>query len=421
MSGFCKRLYMFTNFIFLTLVLLLVSFSVELQPVLALAPLAAFGWGMLSYGLLLGLIILQNRLKISLNRRLALTNCECLLFFTLYHYILGAERIYTFGSFKSPILLFSLMLYFLALALAYKKQRSDQIRLLIPFALPFLLFTFLVDLFLLLPPDNKLVRMFMEASPLVSFIPSLLFVGVLLILLPPFIVRLWKCMPLEQSELKSRLDNLCEKAHFQHAGFKTWGTMSESLTAAILGVLPKWRYILFTNRLLKELSPQAVEAVLAHEIGHSQRRHLLFYPLIILGMAVAMLLLSICCERPLEAWWQLSPFSLFVAGGILFWLYFRYIYGYFSRLFERQADLHVFALGVPPEAMVEALDHVGTKSGFIHLVPNWHHFSIQERIDFLKSAMQDPTLIERHHRKVRWARYAYLFFLFLGLTIILGV
>lgn len=89
-------------------------------------------------------------------------------------------------------------------------------------------------------------------------------------------------------------------------------------------------------------------------------------------------------------------------------LYYRIVYGLFSRLFERQADLHVFALGVPPEAMIEALDNVGIGTGFTHLVPNWHHYRIKERIDFLKQAMLDPSLVAKHHRKVWIALGIYL-------------
>jgi hypothetical protein len=33
--------------------------------------------------------------------------------------------------------------------------------------------------------------------------------------------------------------------------------------------------------------------------------------------------------------------------------------------------------------------------------PNWHHFSIQERMDYLKRCEADPGFIDRHDRKVR--------------------
>jgi Zn-dependent protease with chaperone function len=427
---------MFTNLIFLILILLLVSFSIEMGPLSwPLEPWPAFGYGMALYALLLGLIVVQSRFLKGRSREtlLILVNFECLLFFIIFHYFLGAHRLLAFGQFQSGITLFSLALYLAALWLFHRT--FDRIRLLIPFALPFLLFTLIFDLLLLLPADNFLVQMYHEGNFFLAFIPLLLVMGVMLLFLPPLIMRLWKCVPLEDSSLKKSLEELCEKAHFAHGGFKTWGVMDSSLTAAIVGVLPRLRYILFTKKLINDLSPSAVEAILAHEIGHSYRKHLLFYPLIFLGMALAMSLFSLCCLEGLAglvyegskligvSWDLLFPLAAFISFSLILWLYFRYIYGFFSRLFERQADLHVFALGVPPEAMIEALDHVGVGTGFTHLVPNWHHFSLQERIDFLKEAMHNPQLISQHHRRVKRALFFYLMLLILGvgLLIYMGV
>lgn len=184
-----------------------------------------------------------------------------------------------------------------------------------------------------------------------------------------------------------------------------------------MGVLPRLRYILFTPKLLNTFSPDAIEAILAHEIGHSYRRHLLYYPLIFFGMVVAIALFSekaapLLAEKFILhfglSWSHLVPLLLFIPIALIIWLFFRFVYGFFSRMFERQADLHVYALEVSPEAMIEALDHVGMGTGFTHLVPNWHHYSIQERIDFLKETMRDPALIERHHKRVRLALSLYL-------------
>ena len=36
-------------------------------------------------------------------------------------------------------------------------------------------------------------------------------------------------------------------------------------------------------------------------------------------------------------------------------LYFRYVFGFFSRIFERQADLHIFQVGLDPANLIESL------------------------------------------------------------------
>jgi STE24 endopeptidase len=96
-----------------------------------------------------------------------------------------------------------------------------------------------------------------------------------------------------------------------------------------------------------------------------------------------------------------SPLLLFVTFALLSLFYFRIVYGYFSRLFERQADLHVFHLGLPHEWMTGALNSVALISGEPHEKPNWHHHSIGDRIRYLNAAANNPALISGHHARVK--------------------
>lgn len=225
---------MFTNLLFLIFVLLLASFSLEMgQAAWNLEPIPAFGTGSLLYLALLALIVLQNRLfkRSSKQLLLAVANLECLLFVALYHFALGAHRIFAPASFQTGTILFSLILYLAAIYVFHRsfksgssKEAFNQVALLIPFALPFLLFTAIVDLLQMLPADNFAVRFMNETNPWLALVPSFLFLAAMLLFLPPVIVRLWRCAPLEDSLLKQRLEALCSKAHFAHGGFKTWAS-----------------------------------------------------------------------------------------------------------------------------------------------------------------------------------------------------
>jgi len=55
------------------------------------------------------------------------------------------------------------------------------------------------------------------------------------------------------------------------------------MTAGVMGLLPKFRYILVTDSLLDILSKEELNAVMAHEIGHIKYKHILFYILFLLG------------------------------------------------------------------------------------------------------------------------------------------
>lgn len=434
---------MFSSILFLILLLLLVQFTPEAPSLFS--PIESLLVGLGGYVLLLVLIwgqqyFLTTRMRFSLERRLFITNIELLLFLVGYHFFLGAQQVYAQGTFEMLWrLIGAFLLYFGGLATFYRtahKPMWGQIRFLLPFAIPALFLSLLYGLisFLPLPHLQHVLEDGDPTTPLETTIMLLfygsLFAG-LLIFFPPLMVTFWGCSKLPKGPKREQLEAFCRKAGFRHAGLCTWPVMAELSTAAIVGVTARFRYILFTKSLLEQHDLPEVEAVLAHEIGHSQHRHLLLYPVVFSGMIVLSALLYQLVGEPIRQFFVThyvenpSPFwvdsfstILFVLYGTVAVLYFRFVFGYFSRLFERQADLHGFALGVPPEAMIRALDRVAIHGGLIHDQPNWHHYSIRERIRFLESCQKDPKQIERHHRRVRYTLGVYFFLLALGMLFV---
>jgi Zn-dependent protease with chaperone function len=380
-----------SNLIFLILVLLLAGVvQTPHDP-----PSGAIPEALLVYGLVLLLILCQNilgrRLFASRQRLLLLANVELVgvLAFFQFSLQLGASLPLTLKA------IFFLVLYFAGLIVFYLTAHSrstadQQIRLLIPFTLPFLLFCLVADLTTSI--NGQWLSLTIVSATLIAF---------LLFLMPPLIIRLWHCQPIPNQDLRARLLALCARASFRHGGIFVWSAMRSHFTAAIVGMIPRFRYILFTQGVLDKLSADEVEAILAHEIGHSYHRHLLLYPFIIFGVLPILMLF----ERLVPG---LSAFVLFVLEALILLVYLRLVFGYFSRLFERQADLYGFRLNLDPRHMIQALDHLAILSGHIHQEPSWHHYSIDQRIQFLTAAMQNPALIQRHHRLVRGSLFLYL-------------
>lgn len=384
---------------------------------------------LLFYAIIIAFIFLQNRILLQTERSaetiIFINNIELLLFFAGYYFFFGGHRVFltTFAPFgQTAALLFSLILYFGGLAICHLSlQRNggnlfsgnSPVRFMMPFAIPFVLFTFLSEIEALSIKDDTTLE--------ITTILILNFAVIILaiVFVPPLAVQMWNCPRLNNPSLTAELDTVCHKANFSHSGFRIWNVMRDSCTAAIIGVIGRFRYILFTQKLLDVLPVPALKAVLAHEIGHSRRHHLLIYPFVFLGMAVLGSLALIPLYAVINASDQNSAPELqaieqlisFVVFAAVVGLYFRYVFGYFSRAFERQADLYIFELGIPAKDMVEALDTLGTISGNIHNKPNWHHHSISERIDFLQKAEQKPQLIRRHHRLVYISLGLYSIFL----------
>lgn len=81
--------------------------------------------------------------------------------------------------------------------------------------------------------------------------------------------------PLEDASLRSRIDALLKRAGFTSNGvFVMDGSKRSSHGNAYFTGLGASKRIVFFDTLLTQLSPEQIEAVLAHELGHFKHRHI---------------------------------------------------------------------------------------------------------------------------------------------------
>ena len=94
---------------------------------------------------------------------------------------------------------------------------------------------------------------------------------------PKFIAPIFnKFKPLEEGEVLDRLTSLLKRTGFNSDGvFIMDGSKRSSHGNAYFTGFGKTKRIVFFDTLLKHLSPTQVEAVLAHELGHFKRKHVL--------------------------------------------------------------------------------------------------------------------------------------------------
>ncbi|MBO0612863.1 MAG: hypothetical protein RL122_1942 [Pseudomonadota bacterium] len=103
---------------------------------------------------------------------------------------------------------------------------------------------------------------------------------------PKFIAPLFnKFSPLEEGEVAQRLNALLARTGFNSNGvFVMDGSRRSAHGNAYFTGFGKNKRIVFFDTLLKHLTPAQVEAVLAHELGHFKRKH------IVKGMVLSMLM-----------------------------------------------------------------------------------------------------------------------------------
>ncbi|MGA3053471.1 MAG: M48 family metallopeptidase [Candidatus Korobacteraceae bacterium] len=106
------------------------------------------------------------------------------------------------------------------------------------------------------------------------------FVGLFLLMaqLAPVVLMpiFYKFQPLENDALRERLTKLGERAGTRVRGVYEWklSEKSKKANAALTG-LGSTRRIILSDTLLQHYSDDEIEAVLAHELGHHVRRHIL--------------------------------------------------------------------------------------------------------------------------------------------------
>lgn len=99
----------------------------------------------------------------------------------------------------------------------------------------------------------------------------------ILFIYPTWIAPLFnKFIPLEDGEMKSRIEALLARCGFVSSGlFVMDGSKRSSHGNAYFTGFGKSKRIVFFDTLLKRLSPEETEAVLAHELGHFHHKHIL--------------------------------------------------------------------------------------------------------------------------------------------------
>ena len=194
------------------------------------------------------------------------------------------------------------------------------------------------------------------------------------LLLPIF----YKTTPLADEVLRARLLALCERAHLKALGVFRFdlGAETRKANAALAGV-GGTRRVLLSDTLLKEFSPEEIETVLAHELGHQHYRHILqFLILSSLGSWIAFLLI----QR--SAPWWLSPLGLtglsdiagvpvLLAALSVLNLFALPLTNGISRHFEWQSDRYAVTLSRAPQAFASALRKLGALNLADPAPPAW--------------------------------------------------
>lgn len=222
-------------------------------------------------------------------------------------------------------------------------------------------------------------------------------VGVLLVLglLPLAIGWLWDVTPLSDGPMRDRLVALCRASRVRVGRLLVWRTRGTLVNGAVLGLAVPTRCILLTDALLENLPSSQVEAVMAHEVAHVRRRHMIWLAVAMLasvGLTAALGEYALRAAGMLDAGsyqsdrWAIGLSGLSLAAGL-------WVFGFVSRRFEWQADAFAVqtlsrmdpahAGAVMPAAIESMAGALTTVARLNHIPPDkftWRHGSIRTRL-----------------------------------------
>ncbi len=173
----------------------------------------------------------------------------------------------------------------------------------------------------------------------------------------------YKFEPLEDEDLRRRLVVLSEHAGTRVRGVYRWKLSEKSRKAnAALTGLGGTRRIILADTLLDNFTPDEIEAVLAHELGHHVRRHILKSIFVqagiaLLGFWMANLVLHYAVDHHMFD--ELSDFAnlplLALTATVISLLLMPALNAY-SRYNERQADRYAFESIATVEPFVSSMN-----------------------------------------------------------------
>lgn len=165
---------------------------------------------------------------------------------------------------------------------------------------------------------------------------------------PAWIAPLFnKFTPLRDEAVRARIQALLERTGFRSRGiFVMDGSRRSAHGNAYFTGFGKSKRIVFFDTLLEHLGEKEIEAVLAHELGHFKRRHVLKRLILTFGMSlVGLALLGVLITQP---WFYAglgitqpsthTALMLFLLVAPVFGFFLQPLFSWGSRRYEYEAD-----------------------------------------------------------------------------------
>lgn len=292
---------------------------------------------------------------------------------------------------------------------------------------------------------NRLVPHWVNTSVFQLFSLSALLM--IIVLLPHFVKVALGWVSLPRGPIREHLEATISRHGVRYTDLLLWPTSGTIVNAMVSGLVSWSRYIVFTDRILEQMSREELNAILGHELGHVLDWHIPYYTLFLLMSALTSATLA--TALPTYFHWTTDTIPadwvpwLTVPAFLMMGVYYFVVFGLLSRRCERQADVHGARAGSCGQPncsghhehtelaangqalcrtgilnMVAALEKVGALNGWtptanptrlqqlVQWMQFWQHGPLSARVNFLMQLMDHPELAQQHDDHVRRFRWS---------------
>lgn len=237
---------------------------------------------------------------------------------------------------------------------------------------------------------------------------GLFFFSVILARLVPIIILpiFYKVTPLENESLRSKIENLAHKAGMKVQNIYSFNMSknTKKANAAFTG-LGKSKRILLGDTLLDSYTEDEVETVIAHELGHYKRKHII-KNLLIGTFTSFFTLYAIAALYNWSLPWfgfasitQIAALPILSLWGMIIGMLLNPLTNIISRKFEYEADEYAIVSTNKVSSFVSVLEklteqNLGDKNP--HPFVEWFfysHPSISKRISAIQKFVQEKELV----------------------------
>ncbi len=221
------------------------------------------------------------------------------------------------------------------------------------------------------------------------------FFSVVLAKLAPVLIfpLFYKFTPLQDDALRIRILALCQKVGVPVRDILSFNLSktTQKANAAFTG-LGKTKRIILSDTLLEKFTPEEIEVVFAHELGHTHFKHI--RKSLVTGFVTIFLSLFLAAQvyqatvtaLGYSSGTQIEALPLLFFYLLIFSLLFMPVQNAISRKYERQADRFALELTGNPDAFISAMGKLA-KINLSDRQPNpvveflfYSHPSIQKRV-----------------------------------------